>query len=93
MKHPTATTGRKVLFNVSAKSGSQVFVAGTFNNWDPTATPLQDTLANGQFKTSLRIPIGTHEYKFVINGLWIMDPKCLEWITNNHGSLNNVIHA
>jgi hypothetical protein len=37
-----ADTGKKVLFELPAEPGSQVFVAGTFNNWNPTANPLKD---------------------------------------------------
>ena len=80
-------------FEFSAKAGSKVFVAGTFNNWNPTANPLKDNPDSGHFKTALRIPAGTHEYKFVVNGVWITDPNCAESAPNSYKSLNSVIRV
>ena len=38
------TAGRKrVEFTTEAPSGSDVFVAGSFNDWDATAKQLEDT--------------------------------------------------
>ena len=93
MKSLIAKNGKKVQFKMSASPGSRVFVAGTFNQWEPTANPLSDTSGCGEFKASLLIPKGTHEYKFIVNGVWIMDPKSVEWSTNACGSLNNVLHV
>ena len=90
MKPLPANIGKRVLFEIAAKLGSQVFVVGTFNDWDPTANPLKDSQDSGLFKATVRVPMGTNEYKFVVNGAWVMDPKCLEWTTNACGSLNNV---
>jgi 5'-AMP-activated protein kinase regulatory beta subunit len=93
MKLLPANTGRRVRFKLSAEPGSQVFVAGTFNNWNPTANPLKDNSGSGHFKASLHVPRGTHEYKFVVNGIWSMDPNCAEEATNAVGSRNSVFHV
>jgi 1,4-alpha-glucan branching enzyme len=93
MKLLPASTGKRVRFDLSVEPGSQVFVAGTFNDWSPTANPLKDNPGSGHCKTTLRIPAGTHEYKFVVNGVWIVDPKCEEWVPNGCGSLNSVLHV
>ena len=93
MKPLTKETRKRVRFELSAEPGSQVFVAGTFNNWNPTANPLKDNPDSRHFKAALRVPIGTHEYKFVVNGVWHMDPKCREWVLNGYGSLNSVLHV
>ena len=88
-----AGKGTKVRFELSAEQGSQVFVAGTFNNWDPTANPLKDNPGSGYCKATLRIPPGTHEYKFIVNGVWTLDPNCSDWVPNAYGSLNSVLHV
>ena len=80
-------------FQLSAEPGSQVFVAGTFNNWNPTANLLKDHRDRGHFKTAFSVPPGTHEYKFVVNGAWTADPKCPDWVPNDCGSLNSVLHV
>ena len=82
---------RRVRFDLTVEPGKQVFVAGTFNNWDPTANPLKDNPGSGHCKATLRVPPGRHEYKFVVNGEWRVDPKCPESVPNDSGSTNSVI--
>jgi 1,4-alpha-glucan branching enzyme len=90
--HQSSTDKKKnVHFEFFAKAGSQVFVVGTFNNWNPTVNPLKDNPDSGHFKTVLQVPTGTYEYKFVVNDIWMEDPKCTESVTNIYGSLNNVL--
>jgi 1,4-alpha-glucan branching enzyme len=93
MKLLPAETERNVRFELSAEPGSQVFVAGTFNNWNPTANPLKDNPDSGHFKAVVRVPTGTHEYKFVVNGVWTADPECPDWAPSGCGSLNSVLHV
>jgi len=93
MKHVPEESGRRVRFELSAEPGSKVYVAGTFNNWNPMANPLKDNPDSGHYKAELRIPAGTHEYKFVVNGIWSADPKCPTWAPNGLGSLNSVLHV
>jgi len=82
-----------VHFEISAEQGSQVFFAGTFNHWDPTAHPLKHDPESGFFRLTLHLAAGEHEYKFVVNGVWHMDAKCPHWAPNAHGTLNSVIHV
>lgn len=84
---------KEVQFELTVEPGSQVFVTGTFNNWSLTANPLKDNPGSGHCKATLDIPPGTHEYKFIVNGTWIIDPACEEWVPNAYGSLNSVLHV
>ncbi len=86
---PAAKTSR-VTFSVSAEPGSKVFLAGSFNNWDPLAKELLDKKDAGVFSGVLMLPKGQHEYKFVINGTWCADPECPDWVQNSMGTLNSV---
>jgi 1,4-alpha-glucan branching enzyme len=78
-----------VQFRVSAPSGSLVYVAGTFNDWQPLGTPLKEG-ARG-FATTLSLPPGRYEYKYVVNGEWLTDPDNADVVSNDAGSLNSVI--
>ena len=92
--HENKATGggkKKVQFELSAEPGSQVCVAGTFNNWSPTKNPLKDNPDSGHFKAVLNLPEGTHEYKFVVNGVWLSDPKCPNWAPDGCGAINSVL--
>ena len=84
---------KRVQFELSVEPGKQVFVAGTFNNWNPEANPLMENPEKGHYKTALHVPNGTHEYKFVVNGVWVSDPKCADWSPNEYGSMNSVLRV
>lgn len=91
MKSTDGCRGKKVTFEVAAESGSEVFVAGTFNDWDPKRHPMRSDPASGRYKATLVLPRGRHEYKFVINGEWCADVNSPEWVPNSQGSLNSVV--
>ena len=93
MKKSVAKTGKQVRFELVTEPGSQVYVAGTFNNWSPTANPLKDNPQGGHFKTALRLQPGEYEYKFVVNGTWCADPQCPDFVPNDTGTLNSVIRV
>lgn len=80
----------EVTFRLQAEAGSEVHVAGTFNGWNPEEHPLAPD-GDGGYSTTLRLPRGTHEYKFVINGAWCVDPVGEEWTPNGVGSINSVL--
>ena len=93
MKLMTHETGKSIQFEIAAEKECKVYIAGTFNNWDPTTHPLDHHPEDGVFRATLHLPVGTHEYKFVVNGVWHMDAKCPHWSMNEHGTLNSVIHV
>lgn len=71
---PAAVTVRFVLVAPEAR---QVTVAGTFNQWNPTAMPLarSGTAGAGIWSATLTLPAGQHEYAFVVDGSrWVPDP-------------------
>ncbi len=58
------TCGTTLRYSPPSPPGS-VYVAGTFNNWDPLATPLT-RLAGGSYDAVLDLEEGAHPYKFVV---------------------------
>lgn len=92
-KRATGKSEKKVHFELAAPSGSEVFVAGTFNDWNPTQYQLHDNPNEGLFAASIPLPRGRHEYKFIVNGRWCSDPKCSDSVPNPCGSLNSVIEV
>ncbi len=87
------SAGKQVRFELEAEAGSAVAVAGTFNDWDPTKNPMKDNPDSGKFATAVKMSPGKHEYKFVVNGEWIIDPNCKDGAPNDCGSLNSVLHV
>ena len=93
MKKSIDRVGKKVHFAFKTEPGSLVYVAGTFNNWDPTANPLKDNPDSGHCKATLHLHPGRYEYKFIVNGEWLSDPECAEWAPNGQGGMNSVLHV
>src|SRR5262249_27778983 len=48
-------------------------LAGTFNDWSGTATPMREE-RDGSFVVTLSLPDGVYQYKFVVDGDWEHDP-------------------
>lgn len=54
---------------------SAVYLAGTFNDWKPTALKMDGPDQAGAYTTKIRLKPGLHEYKFAIDGkTWRLDP-------------------
>jgi hypothetical protein len=67
-----------------------VFVAGSFNEWQPDKTPLLPA-GNGRWVGDLSIKPGRHEYLFVVDGQWLPDPNAKETVSNPFGGQNSVL--
>jgi len=88
----TASKGKKrVTFKIQADTGSNVCVAGDFNDWDPTRKKLTDKAGTGAFQGIAMLEKGRHEYKFVVNDIWSVDPNCDDWAHDGYGSLNSIV--
>jgi len=91
MIRSTKNGKKRVSFEIEAEPGCTVSVCGTFNAWKAGQFPMKDNPNDGSFKTTLNIPSGRHEYKFVVNGEWLTDPNCQDQAPNDCGSTNSVI--
>ena len=70
-----STPKKRLNFKLHAPEAKDVFVAGTFNDWDPQARPLKVD-KKGNWKTWMSLMPGTYEYRFIVNGQWQEDPNC-----------------
>jgi 1,4-alpha-glucan branching enzyme len=88
----SVTGRRKVRFFLLNPYAEQVYVAGSFNNWNPTVTPL---VKEGRqlWTRELMLPFGRYEYQFVIDDHWKPDRAAKETVFNPFGGLNSVINV
>jgi len=84
---------KQITFQIQAKPGSKVFLAGDFNNWDCTKKELLDKDGSGLYIGSIPLKPGTYEYKFHINDTWCVDSENPNFRPNKMGTLNSVIVA
>jgi 1,4-alpha-glucan branching enzyme len=93
-KSSSKGNGQKpVSFQVCAQPGCAVYVAGSFNDWKPGAIRLKDVAGQGIYQVKVKLPPGRHEYKFMVNEVWCVDPAAAEVATNGYGSLNSVLQV
>ena len=87
-----ATDYRMVTLCCRAPTAQSVFVAGTFNDWRPEATPMIRG-ADGEWTAALHISPGRYEFKFVVDGQWCRDDANLECecVPNPLGTMNRVL--
>ncbi len=78
-----------VLFHPQAR---RVSISGEFNGWSPDRT-LMEKHENGEWKAAVDLGPGRHQYKFVVDGEWMPDPRARENVLNEHGTLNSVIEV
>jgi 5'-AMP-activated protein kinase regulatory beta subunit len=83
-------TKKRVTFKFDSPKAREVFLAGSFNAWDPSSRPLKKD-AKGIWKTTMMIPSGTYEYRFIVDGEWAEDPNAQAKRMNEFGSHNSVI--
>jgi peroxiredoxin len=67
---------REVTFGYCPPAGTKaVYLAGTFNDWKPTALKMDGPDGSGRFETRLALDPCRYEYKYVIDGTrWRHDP-------------------
>jgi 1,4-alpha-glucan branching enzyme len=81
---------KSIRFVLIRPEAHEVFVAGSFNNWNPGATPLED-VGHGHWVKDLALAPGRYEYQFVADGHWMPDATAPESVENPFGGLNSVL--
>jgi len=83
---------KNVLFTVHADKGKSIYLAGEFNDWNPTAKKMAYK-STGIYTATIKLPVGTYQYKFVIDGTWCADPENSNAVANDQGTFNSVIEV
>jgi hypothetical protein len=79
---------RLIIMQPDAKA---VAVAGDFNGWNPTQTPLE-RLSGDAWAVTIPLRPGRYEYMFVVDGnRWVADPFATERRDDGFGSQNAVL--
>lgn len=89
---PEKSEGRKaILFSLETSPGHTVAVAGSFNDWDPAAAVMEYDAGKHVYKVVVLLSPGEYEYKFVVDGEWILDESNPSFYPNDFGTLNSVL--
>jgi hypothetical protein len=82
--------GAGVSFVLVAPAASSVAIAGDFNGWSPSATPMRRTAA-GLWSIDLPLAAGRHTYAFVVDGVLVPDPNALDSADEDFGVRSSVV--
>ena len=83
---------KNVTFTIHAEKGKAVYVAGEFNNWNPTAKKMAYKARSGIYTATVKLEAGKdYQYKFVIDGTWGADPENTNAVPNDQGTFNSII--
>jgi len=83
---------KAVEFKFYAPAAKKVNIAGSFNKWNSKSDPARKD-SQGNWTTKLSLIPGRHEYKFIVDGNWVNDPRCSSCIPNAYGSHNCVVEV
>ncbi len=80
----------RVHFRLVAPGAKEVLLAGDFTDWATRPKRMKRAKPRGRtFETSISLPPGRYEYKFIVDGDWVEDPKAATQ-PNCYGTVNSV---
>lgn len=94
-------TARKILLPQPSLTGNMTFrlsghadarivaVAGSFNDWNQSQFLF--SRVNGEWICRVNLPPGKYEYKFIIDGTWLVDPRNPKTMNDERGNENSVL--
>jgi len=80
----------EVEFTFRAPEARKVYIAGKFNAWNTSSTPMKKG-KDGTWRIKLKLSPGKYEYKYFVDGAWASDRSCSELVPNPFGTDNCVI--
>ncbi|MGZ8937970.1 MAG: response regulator [Limisphaerales bacterium] len=83
---------KRIHFEFASPTAEQVAIAGSFNDWQPNATPMI-ARGDGRWAKQLVLRPGVYEYRFLVDGRWVSDPFNSETAPNPFGEVNSVVRV
>lgn len=80
----------EVEFTFQAPEAKKVCIAGKFNAWNTSSTPMKKG-RDGTWRIKLSLSPGKYEYKYFVDGAWTSDLSCSELVPNPFGTENCVV--
>lgn len=77
---------RPVTFRYHDPAAQSVALTGDFNGWSPTRDAMRRDAVRGDFTREISLPPGARiDYKFIVDGRWILDPANPRTCTGGFG--------
>jgi 1,4-alpha-glucan branching enzyme len=88
---PAKPVAKAVTFTVHADKGKSVYLAGEFNDWNPSAKKMAYKARAGVYTATVKLAPGDYQYKFVVDGTWCADPENVNSVPNDQGTFNSLV--
>lgn len=88
---PEKVPERLVTFKIAAPPHAAVQIAGDFNGWKPEGLRFDESPGNPAWWKQVTLKPGTYQYKFLVDGRWIPDPKNEQRADDSLGGLNSIL--
>ena len=91
---PAEHPAREIVVRFRDANANDVRIAGDFNGWVPDKGVRSLIESEGQTRVwtkILRLPPGTYQYRYVVDGEWREDPENPEIISSTVGGRNSVL--
>ncbi|MCP4687184.1 MAG: hypothetical protein GY859_03980 [Desulfobacterales bacterium] len=89
---PVAGNSIPVEFSLALPDAKTVAVIGSFNNWRTNGFEMTRDSASKTWTLSVNLPLGSHEYAFVVDGETIIpDPNALLRQDDGFGAQNSIL--
>ena len=79
------------MFRYVNTDAKRVYIVGDFNNWSPNADPMKDLNDDGHWSLFYPLRPGTYQYKFVVDGRWIPDPRNQDSEPDGFDGINSIV--
>lgn len=81
---------KKITFELQSPEAKEVLLAGDFTDWEKEPLSLKKR-KDGTWLKQVSLPCGLYEYRFIVDGQWVTDPKAQECHVNAFGTENAVV--
>lgn len=90
LEHSGASDLVMVTFVLPRHLAEAVSVVGEFNDWDPAATPMQNS--DGSYRATISLAPGRYRFRYLAaDGRWFNDEAAHDYQTNDYGGADSVL--
>jgi len=79
-----------VTFRFEECGANRVKLAADFTGWEKQPIDLRQ-MEDGTWHVAVELPSGQYSYRFLVDGEWRDDPRCLDYEPNPFGTINAVV--
>ncbi|MBU8920352.1 MAG: AAA family ATPase [Bacteroidales bacterium] len=89
--HGPQVTGDEVTFTIEAPGAKKVCLTGDFTNWSHEGLQMLRDEREGVWTIKVHLSSGDYEYRFIVDEVWIKDPKNVDSVLNEFGQENSLL--